>query len=153
MSESYAVGFDYSQKNCLEKNDSLDRFNYSKVQEMLDHTTNTIVNLYYHIEHSILVNGNVPKELIRRLRELRKLNSIYKQILNLDNPSKIDLPEEFENDYKDVKERAEKIIENTNKKIETLKEVENSSLYIEESLKRISKLKLLREHYERVLGS
>lgn len=121
-------------------------------QENIELTTEQIIRLYYKIEHLILKNLTVPDELYKKLEELKKLNLIHKNQLELSIPEKINLPEDFIKEYSNLMERVKKLIDETYCLINDLTETEVTGLFLKESKTRLQTLLALQGHYKYALG-
>ena len=80
-------------------NKQWDRSIKPNFKDALETITDEIIKSYYEIEQSILRNGFIPDALLKRLKALQDLNTSCKKNLNIQDPDKVDFPQEFINEY------------------------------------------------------
>ena len=129
--------------------------NYSKnkkLKEQLEVITDEIITICYQIEKEVLTKGYISDELLTRFEALNELNSVYKKALGYESPYIVDFPKELIIEYKILREKTEKIIDNTKKQIEIIGGVEESEVLVEILNYRFKSLYILYLHYQRILA-
>lgn len=122
------------------------------LKEKLEQSIEKIIKLYYQMEEAIFTHGEIPEELTKKLVSLKEAHSTYKRALGLENPTQIDLPEYFVEEYSSLLNRAENVIANSNKQIEKLTDTNGAELFLKESKRRVQILITLTFHYKQALG-
>lgn len=124
----------------------------SNFKDVLETITDEIIKSYYEIEQSILRNGFIPDDLLKRLAALQDLNTSCKKNLKLRDPHKVDFPQEFTNEYSFLILRAENAISRINEQISNDYLNTDRNPYNKETCRRLETLKLLCLHYKKALG-
>jgi hypothetical protein len=122
-----------------------------KLKEQLEIITDEIITICYQIEKEVLTKGYISDELLTRFEALNELNSFYKKALGYESPYIVDFPNELIIEYEILKEKSEKLIDNTKKQIEIIGGVEGSEVLVEILNYRLNSLFILCLHYQRIL--
>lgn len=129
--------------------ENYDSSKYSQeILDYLDKNMEEIIRVLYEIEKCILTEGIVPELLKHKLKNLKELNTVYKESLSVPNTRTIDFPNDFIGEYKELYRRVLVLIE----KIKfQLYKYNDGELYSKELKDKLNKLHLLEEHYSLIL--
>ena len=143
LSSKDAVNSAYLDKlNDARDNGELEEVHLEALED-LERVIDSAIKLLYKMEHSLLMDGEYPKQYYNELADLKKENEICKVKLKLPHPEIIDYPSDILSEYGELLKKAETLIEITEGK---LKKTPNADLE-----NRLEKLLDVRKFYRSVL--
>ena len=127
--------------------EAIKKIDNNEVKELLEITTEDIINLLYKMEESIIINGFIPIDIGEKLKEVRFLNSLYKEVLDIPNIHEIDFPEDFIEEYITLLKKVTLAKDKVIFRIGKLKSIEETSPLLIVLEKNLQMLKMLSFHY------
>lgn len=159
MNQNFSVEFAYSSDHhdfCFFSNPELMNDQESNVSSLstlevldrLDFVIDNVVKLYYQIEISVFSTGKIKPQQEYELSFFRRLNRIYKQKLQLNNPEKFDLPEEVEEDYKFLLAKLKTMILKVKGRLKLSKDIDEDDISIQSHKSKLESLIAIEKLYE-----